>query len=101
MSARHSAFAASGSYKQSKYGNAGGSKKSGLAPSNGRGDGHNVVRFIRTKALVSAADRQIIYTMNMLGGIGAGKSQFNTSNNYARPDGVTRRAPYTFNMNLH
>ena len=98
MSARHSGFAAGGSYKPSRLGNAGGNKKSGLVHSNYRY--HNVVHHIKTKALVNAADRQIIYTMNMLGGIGAGKSQFNTSNTYARPDGVTRRAPYTFNMNL-
>jgi hypothetical protein len=96
MSARHSAFAAGGSYKASKYGNAGGSKKSGLVPSNGRGDGHNIVNWTRTKASVSEKDRQIIYTVNMLGGIGAGRSQFNTANTYARPDGVRRRRPYNF-----
>jgi hypothetical protein len=38
----------------------------------------------------------MVYAQNQLGGIGAGRSMFNTSNTYARPDGVKRFAPYFF-----
>jgi hypothetical protein len=94
MSARHSAFAAGGSYKQSKYGSGGGAKKQGLQV--GVGHYHDVFRWLKTKPIGTPRSRQMVYAQNQLGGIGAGRSMFNTSNTYARPDGVKRFAPYFF-----
>jgi len=36
--------------------------------------------------------RNVVFCMNQLGGVGAGKSQFGTGNSYARPDAVKRNS---------
>lgn len=62
----------------------GGDKKQGLTSS----VGHD--RWA-TKAIQTRADgnqRDVIFYINQLGGVGAGKSQFRTASNSFKPDGV-------------
>ena len=80
---------------QGLYGYAGGSaKKQGLPK--GVGHFHDVIRFMKSKAEGTARSRQTVFAVNMLGGVGAGRSQFRTANTYANPDGVRRFDPYYF-----
>ena len=94
MSSRSHFGASNPTVKQSSYGFAGGSKKQGLVPSNYRY--HDVVRFIKTKAVGTPVTRQTIFCVNMLGGVGAGKSQFNVAGTYTNKDGVHCQKPYFF-----
>ena len=80
--------------KQSRYGWGGGSKLQGIA--RGVSTSYSVVNAVRTNAIGSARNRQTVFSTNMLGGVGAGKSQFNSGMTYAKPDGARRFAPYFF-----
>ena len=82
--------------KQSPCGNGGGSKKQGLVHSNFRY--YNVVNFIKSKAEGTPLGRQTVYAVNMLGGVGRGKSQFGQAGLY-RPDGARRFAPFVLRCN--
>ncbi len=80
--------------KQSRYGWGGGSKLQGLARHVDQH--HSVVNAVYTNAINSARTRQTVFSINMLGGVGAGKSQFSSGMSYAKPDGARRFAPYFF-----
>ena len=80
--------------KQSRYGWGGGSKLQGIARLVSQH--HSVVNTVYTNAIGDARRRQTVFSMNMLGGVGAGKSPFNSASTYAKPDGVRRFAPYFF-----
>jgi hypothetical protein len=86
-------FACSTASNISVNGNSGGgSKKQGLAPLVGLNLWCNqAVRFNANNG--TKAQRTKVFCINQLGGVGAGKSQFNTGNSYARPDSVLRAAP--------
>lgn len=70
----------------------GGSKKQGLVSSVGLDNW--AIREVQTQAVGTYVGRHTIFTMNQLGGVGAGKSMFNVASSAARPDGLRRRAPY-------
>ena len=75
---------------------AGGNKKSGLPPlTNASTPWAN--NAMRMRANSTPFQRNTIYSVNQLGGVGVGRSMFNIGNGYSRPDGATRRAPYQFN----
>jgi len=74
---------------------AGGSKKQGGPALVGLGNWSN--RNVSINANGQNKSRYFIFNMNQLGGVGAGKSQFNTGNSYARPDGV--KGPYQITFN--
>lgn len=80
-------FAPGGSYKANANGYGGGSKKSGLA-TNGIGVLGLNERFMKINAYVSPRQRQMVFCgTNMLGGIGAARSQFSSGLSAAKPDG--------------
>ena len=71
----------------------GGSKKQGLVSV----IGYNTSwanRAIKMNAIGTFVGRHTIFSMNQIGGVGAGHSMFRTASNYANPDGARRRAPY-------
>jgi hypothetical protein len=72
---------------------AGGSKKQGIPSSVGLDTWANVA--VKTNAYGTIKGRNMIFCVNQLGGVGAGHSQFNVGNNYARPDGVKCKS-YSF-----
>ena len=80
--------------KSSIYGEGGGNILQGIAPTNGRQ--HDVIRHRNIRADGNEITRQTVFAVNMLGGIGANRSQFRTANSYAKPDGVKRFEPYYF-----
>jgi hypothetical protein len=91
MSSRSKVFGAglSGStaLKVNPNGNSrGGSKKQGLPPYGGLNSWSN--RTVKINANGSPEKRGFVFCMNQLGGVGAGKSQFNTATTFARPDGA-------------
>ena len=94
MSTKARRMLSGGGQKLPACGFAGGMKKSGLVPSNGRF--HDVVTHIKTKATVSAERRKIIFCVNMLGGIGAGRSQFNVPGSYTNKRGSHCTGPFEF-----
>jgi len=75
---------------------AGGNKKQGLASTIGLDPFANVA--IRTNSY--GTKRDYIFTMNQLGGVGAGQSQFNVAGTYTKKDGLAYKAPYEFKMRL-
>jgi hypothetical protein len=78
---------------------AGGNKKQGIAPTVGKD--HWADSAIQIRADGTAATRALIISMNQLGGVGRGYSQF-YSPNIANPRGPKRFESYVFNMNtLH
>ena len=80
--------------KQSKYGWGGGSKLQGLARMVDQR--YSSVNHVYINAINTPRQRQTVFSINMLGGVGAGKSQFNSAMSYAKPDGVRRYPPYFF-----
>jgi hypothetical protein len=66
----------------------GGSKKQGIPPYVGLNNWSN--RAVKFNAYSDPVKREIVFCINQLGGVGAGKSQFRTANSYARKDGVKR-----------
>lgn len=90
-------FAAAGS-SNSKRSNmnlnvGGGSKKQGLVSVIGY-DTTWANRALKINAVGTFVGRHTIFTINQLGGVGVGRTMFNTASSYARPDGVRKRAPY-------
>ena len=77
---------------------AGGARKSGLASTLGRD--HWSTSAIQMHGQVMAKDRNMIFCINQLGGVGAGKSQFRVANSFASPDGYKRCKPYAFKKNM-
>lgn len=90
-----SSFAAAGTnkYVNMNLNTAGGSKKQGLTSVVGLSAWSNSVVKMN---LGNPVSRSTIFTMNQLGGVGVGKSMFNTPSSYAHPDGVRRVAPYVY-----
>lgn len=88
-------FAPGGSYKPSLNGYGGGNKKTGLA-TNGIGVLALNDRYIKINAYTTPRQRQMVFAVNQLGGVGVGRSQFTTASSYARPDGVRRFKPFMF-----
>jgi hypothetical protein len=74
---------------------AGGNKKQGLTSTIGLDNWSSLA--VKTNAYGSIKSRNMIFCVNQLGGVGAGHSQFNVGNNYARPDGVKCKT-YAFSM---
>jgi hypothetical protein len=75
---------------------AGGSgRKQGIPSSVGLSHWSNLA--VRTNAYGSIKGRNMIFCVNQLGGVGAGRSQFNVGNSFARPDGVRCRS-YSFKL---
>jgi hypothetical protein len=64
----------------------GGDKKQGLVSYVGKQNWAN--RDIKINANGQNKTRQVVFCMNQLGGVGAGRSQFNTATSVARPDAV-------------
>jgi hypothetical protein len=80
--------------KQSKYGWGGGSKLQGLARLVDQR--YSSINPVRIHAIGTPRQRSTVFSVNMLGGVGAGKSQFPTSPTYGNYGGVRRFAPYHF-----
>jgi hypothetical protein len=57
---------------------------------------YSSVNHVYINAINTPRQRQTVFSINMLGGVGAGKSQFNSAMSYAKPDGVRRYPPYFF-----
>jgi len=75
---------------------AGGSRKEGLT---GRvGLGYRSDRKIQFKSSATPVQRNTIFCMNQLGGVGAGHSMFNVAGTYHRPDSAKRCTPYQYVM---
>jgi hypothetical protein len=74
---------------------AGGNKKQGIPSSVGLDNWADLA--VRTNAYGSTKGRNMIFCVNQLGGVGAGRSQFNVGSNYSRPDGVKCKT-YSFTM---
>ena len=92
---RHSAFAASGNYKASACGYAGGSKKSGTG-TNGIGKRSTINEHIKIEGNPSAFMRNMIFpNTNQVGGIGVGRSLF-AGSGFGAAGGVKRQAQYQF-----
>ena len=90
----HSAFSAGSSNRRANVNlnSGGGSKKQGLCSSVGLDNWS--IRQVQTKVVGTYVGRHTIFTINQLGGVGVGKSMFNTATSAARPDGLHRREPY-------
>jgi hypothetical protein len=90
----HSAFSAGSSNRRANVNlnSGGGSKKQGLCSSVGLDNWS--IRQVQTHAVGTNVGRKTIFTINQLGGIGAGRSMFNTATSAAKPDGVHKRAAY-------
>ncbi len=71
---------------------AGGNKKQGIPP---HSTDNWANRVIQEKSNGTAYGRNLIYTENQLGGVGAGRSMFKIGGKN-RPDGVISRAPYSY-----
>ena len=78
---------------QGRYGYGGGNKKQGMPK--GIGHYYDVISAIKTRAEGSPTSRHMVFSVNMLGGVGRGVSQFG-SPGLSKPDGVRRFAPYFF-----
>ncbi len=89
-------FAPGGGYKATVNGYGGGKKKSGLA-THGIGVLGTNVRAMKINAYTTPMQRRMIFSVNQLGGVGVGRSQFSNASTYAHPDGVRRFKPYLFN----
>ncbi len=68
----------------------GGDKKQGLVSRVGLGHWANdhIARLAN-----GANDRNVVFCINQLGGVGAGKSMFRTAGSYARKSGIQKNAP--------
>lgn len=71
-----------------------GSRKQGIPSNIGRD--HWANRSISILANGTVQGRNTVFSMNQLGGVGAGNSQFRTANSYARKDGARIRMPYIY-----
>lgn len=78
---------------QGLYGYGGGNKKQGMPK--GIGHYYDVITFIKSKAEGTPKGRSTVFSVNMLGGVGRGMSQFG-SPGISKPDGLKRFAPYNF-----
>jgi hypothetical protein len=91
---QHGAFAAGGNYKPSINGYGGGNKLSGTGYS-GIGMRATIGKEIRTDAVPTPAMRNTIFTINQLGGVGAGRSIFAASG-FPSTGSVKKVAPFQF-----
>ena len=102
-SSAKTAFSAGGAGSSKNYkvnvnlNSAGGSRKQGLTSTVGKD--HWAATAIQTHAVGTQAGRSTIFSMNQLGGIGRGMSQF-TIPNISSARGVHRVPPYVFKMNV-
>ena len=72
---------------------AGGDKKQGLPPfTNAPTPWANQAMKIRA----TGTKRNVIFSMNQIGGVGRAKSQFKVGNGINNPDGVRRNNPYVY-----
>jgi len=71
-----------------------GSRKQGLAPRGAKDHWANRATQILSDGSVKG--RNTVFSMNQLGGVGAGKSQFMVASTYARPDASRMRKPYQY-----
>jgi len=72
---------------------AGGDKKQGLPPfANASTPWANRAMQIRAVG----DKRNVIFTLNQIGGVGRAMSQFKVGNGINNPDGVRRKAPYVY-----
>ena len=71
-----------------------GDKKQGLCSTTGRD--HWASRAIQTSATGTPETRNLVFCINMLGGVGAGRSQFSNGNNYAHPRGALHCQPHAY-----
>lgn len=78
---------------QGRYGYGGGTKKQGMPK--GIGHYYDVISQIKSRAEGSPTSRHMVFSVNMLGGVGRGMSQFG-SPGISKPDGLTRFSPYYF-----
>ncbi len=69
----------------------GGNKKQDLVSRVGLG--HWANDHVARLANGQNASRNVVFCMNQLGGVGAGKSMFRTANSYAKKSGIQRGAP--------
>ena len=69
---------------------AGGSKKQGIASRVGLDNWAD--RAVQINANGSVYGRNMIFVVNQLGGVGAGKSMFNVPGSYTQKDGVRNRS---------
>ena len=77
---------------------AGGSKKQGLPPFTNTSTPW-AMRALLIKANSTPYQRNTIYSMNQLSGVGRGKSEFNIgSAGISHPDGAKRTPPYQFRL---
>ena len=87
---------ATGGYKANRNGYGGGDKKVGIG-TNGIGKRGTMERILKTDAYATHAQRQMVYCgINMLGGIGVGRSQFSSGLSAAKPDGRKACVAYKF-----
>lgn len=95
---RRSRFAATGGYKAGPNAYGGGDKKVGLG-TNGIGKRGTNERFLMTNAYATPLQRRMVFCgINMLGGIGVGRSQFASGLSAAKPDGLKKCSTYVFEM---
>jgi len=93
---RRVTMGATGGYKANRNGYGGGNKKVGIG-TNGIGKRGTMERILKTDAYASHAARQVVYCgINMLGGIGVGRSQFQSGLSAARPDGSSGCKTFVF-----
>jgi len=69
----------------------GGIKKQGLVPKIGLSNWASRAMLLHANGQNDS--RNVVFCMNQLGGVGAGKSMFRTANSYARKGGVQKNAP--------
>ena len=68
------------------YAPQGGAKLQGLTSTMGKS--HWANRAIRISSVGTAEDRKKTFCINMLGGVGAGRSMFSNKSGYAHPRGM-------------
>ena len=76
---------------------AGGFRKQGIPSRVALGYRSN--RAVQIEANGTAYGRNLIFSINQLGGVGAGHSMFRVAGKYFNPRGIRRFAPYSFDKN--
>ena len=69
----------------------GGNKKQDLVPKVGAGSWASRAMLLHANG--QNASRNVVFCMNQLGGVGAGKSMFRTANSFAKKSGIQKGAP--------